>query len=144
MPRRKKPETLQQIWHLGRLVAIFIGAQHPVKNLEFITDDQQPLQIGIHQKPAGVALKPHIHLSNTKVINDIQEVLYVVDGRIRVTLYTIDAETITELELGPGDAVFLASMGHGVEVLEDARIFEVKQGPYPGTQHAKIYFSGQS
>lgn len=132
--------TKFSIEHFGKLVATVVRADHPVANLEFVTDEQQPLQIGIHEKAAGISMKPHIHLSNTKVISEIQEVLYIVRGKIRVTLYTIDGEVIQVVDLQTGDAIFLASMGHGVEVLEDCRIFEVKQGPYPGTEHAKIYF----
>lgn len=135
-----KGDTLYHIVHLGQLVSIVTKADHPVENLDFITDDLQPLQVGIHEKKAGVKLSPHIHLSNTKVISEIQEVLYVVKGKIRVRLYTIDGEEIDAVELEEGDSIVQISMGHGVEIIEDARIFEVKQGPYPGTEHAKIYF----
>ena len=134
-----KDPTLFHIPHLGKLVAIVVRADHQVENLEFITDEQQPFQVGIHQKPAGLQLTPHIHLSNTKVINEIQEVLYVVKGKIRVTEYTIEGDVIDVVELSEGDSIIQISMGHGVDILEDARIYEVKQGPYPGTQHAKIY-----
>ncbi len=132
--------TFFHINHLGKLVATVLRADHPIENLQFITDEQQPLQIGVHNKPAGIKLKPHIHLSNTKVINEIQEVLYIVSGRVRCTLKTIDGEVIDTVELATGDSIFLASMGHGFEFLEPTKIFEVKQGPYPGTEHAKIYF----
>ena len=32
----------------------------------------------------------------------------------------------------PGDVILLAHGGHKIEVLEDAEILEVKQGPYAG------------
>lgn len=134
-----KGKTLFHVMHLGKLVAIVVLAAHPIDNIEFVTDEQQPLQVGLHRKAAGIKLTPHIHLSNTKVITEIQEVLYVVEGKIRVRLYTIDGEEIDVIDLGTGDSIVQISLGHGVEILEDAKIFEVKQGPYPGTQHAKIY-----
>ena len=134
-----KKDTLFHIKHLGQLVAIVLRANHKINNIEFVTDENQPLQVGVHQKKAGISLSPHIHLSNTKVVKEIQEVLYVVKGKIRVTLYTIDGEVIDVVDLGQGDSIVQISNGHGVEILEDAQIFEVKQGPYPGTQHAKIY-----
>jgi len=134
-----KGKTLFKIVHLGTTVAIVTRGNHRVNNLEFITDDLQPLQVGIHEKKSGIKLTPHIHLSNTKVITEIQEVLYVVKGKIRVRLYTIDGDEIDAVELKRGDSIIHMSMGHGVEILRDARIFEVKQGPYPGTEHAKIY-----
>lgn len=137
-------ETFFHVHHLGKLVASVLRAEHPIDNLAFITDEQQPLQVGVHDKPAGIQLKPHIHLSNTKVISEIQEVLYIISGRVLCTLYTIDGQVIERIELKTGDSIFLASMGHGFEFLEPTRIFEVKQGPYPGTEHAKIYFQGQT
>jgi hypothetical protein len=132
-------ETITRVSHLGQLVAIIVRANHPVKNLEFFTEEQHPLQVGMHDKPAGLKLAPHVHLSNTKVITEIDEVLYVVSGKIRTTFYTVDGDKIDEAILGAGDFVIQLSQGHGVDILEDAKIFEVKQGPYPGTQHAKIY-----
>lgn len=126
--------------HLGELIAIVIKANHQVDNLEFFTDDHNPLQVGIHQKAAGVQLTPHIHLSNTKVITQIQEVLYIVKGKVKATFYTIDGDAIDSVILEAGDSLIQLAMGHGFEILEDAKIFEVKQGPYPGTKHAKIFF----
>lgn len=130
---------VKHINHLGQDVALIVRAGYPIDNLEFFTNDQDPLQVGIHNKPAGVSLAPHIHLSNTKVISEIQEVLYLIEGKVKVTYYTIDGDVIDSAILEKGDALIHFRMGHGFEILEPARIFEVKQGPYPGTQHAKIY-----
>jgi hypothetical protein len=47
-------------------------------------------------------------------------------------LYREDCSDHSSLELGTGDVVFLSSGGHGFEILEDASIVEVKQGPYRG------------
>ncbi len=139
MAAKKNQKTIEKITHLGEDAALIIRAHHAVNDLEFFTDDQNPLQVGMHQKKAGVALQPHIHLSNTKVVNEIQEVLYIVEGKVRVTYYTIDGDFIASSLLSAGDVLIHFRMGHGFEIIEDAKIFEVKQGPYPGTQHAKIY-----
>ena len=47
-------------------------------------------------------------------------------------LYGDDQMYRSSLELGAGDVIFLASGGHGFEILEDTDIVEVKQGPYRG------------
>jgi len=137
-----KDKTLFHIKHLGELVATVVRANHPVKDLEFVTSDTNPLQVGFHNKKAGVSLTPHIHISNTKVIDKVQEVLYIIEGKVKASFYTIDGETIDSIMLNTGDTLVQISMGHGFEILEPTRIFEVKQGPYPGTKHAKIYFKG--
>jgi cupin fold WbuC family metalloprotein len=139
----KTTQTVEKIEHLGQQVAIIVRSQHKINNLEFFTDDQNPLQVGIHQKKKGTTLTPHIHLSNTKVISEIQEVLYIIEGKVKVTYYTIDGDVIGTYVLAAGDSLIHFRMGHGFEILEDAKIFEVKQGPYPGTQHAKIYLKGE-
>jgi cupin fold WbuC family metalloprotein len=137
-------KTLFHIRHLGELVATVVRSNHKVNNLEFVTDDLNPLQVGFHDKKAGVSLTPHIHLSNTKVIDKIQEVLYIIEGKVKATFYTVDGETIDSIILNSGDTLVQISMGHGFEIIEPTRIFEVKQGPYPGTEHAKIYFKEEN
>lgn len=138
-----KKKTLFHIEHLGELVATVVRATHKVNNLEFVTGELNPLQVGFHDKPAGIVLTPHIHISNTKVIDKVQEVLYIIEGKVKATFYTIDGEIIDSVVLETGDTLVQISMGHGFEILEPSRIFEVKQGPYPGTQHAKIYFKNE-
>lgn len=135
-----KKKTLFNIEYLGELVATIVRANHKIKDLEFVTDDNNPLQVGFHNKKAGIKLTPHIHLSNTKVITQVQEVLYIIEGKVKATFYTIDGDIIDTVILNSGDTLVQISMGHGFEMLEPTKIVEVKQGPYPGTQHAKIYF----
>ncbi|MGD9129921.1 MAG: hypothetical protein PVJ09_05535 [Candidatus Woesebacteria bacterium] len=141
---KKKIQTKKIIKHLGETIALIIKANHQVDNLEFFTKDNDPLQVGIHQKEKGIKLTPHIHLSNTKVVSEVHEVLYIIEGKIRVTYYTIDGDIITKFILNKGDILIHQKMGHGFEILEDAKIFEVKQGPFPGTKHAKIFLKNKN
>jgi hypothetical protein len=140
MTQQNSEPTLFEIKHLNQLVAIIMRHNHQVDDLEFITDENNPLQIGVHNKKKGIKLTPHIHLSNTKVIDQIQETLYIIEGKVKANFYTIDGDDISSVILNKGDVLVQISMGHGFEILEDTKIFEVKQGPYPGTKHAKIYF----
>jgi mannose-6-phosphate isomerase-like protein (cupin superfamily) len=68
----------------------------------------------------------------SRTIDSTQEVLFIRSGRVRVDLYGEDRRYRSSLELGAGDVIFLASGGHGFEILDDADIVEVKQGPYKG------------
>ena len=72
-------------------------------------------------------------------VNTTQEVLYVERGRMQVTIYTHEWEVITRTEMAAGDVLFSVTGGHGFEVLEDVRLIEVKQGPYPGDSYAKRF-----
>lgn len=42
--------------------------------------------------------------------------------------------------IGKGDLIVLLSGGHGFEILEDTKFFEVKQGPFIGTDNDKEKF----
>ena len=59
-----------------------------------------------------------------------QEVLFVKSGRIRVDFYSLGQDFLESRELSGGDIILLAGCGHGIEVLDDATIVEVKNGPY--------------
>ena len=43
-----------------------------------------------------------------------------------------DRRFVCTRTLGAGDAILLASGGHGFTVLEEVEMFEVKQGPFAG------------
>lgn len=124
----------------GKMVAIVFRKHLAVDGIQFFTEDYNPFQIGVHERKKGVALTPHVHrLENPLTITVIQELLFVQSGKIRVTLYTKDGTVIEQKILKTGDSILLMEEGHGVEFLRDSRLFEIKQGPYPGTTHAKLY-----
>jgi hypothetical protein len=54
------------------------------------------------------------------------------EGKVKIEVYNDEGEMLKTLTLQAGDAILLASGGHRVKVLEDAKIIEVKQGPYAG------------
>jgi uncharacterized protein YjlB len=76
----------------------------------------------------GHLIDAHVHNPMSRTIDSTQEVLFIRSGRVRVDLYGEDRRYRSSLELGAGDVIFLASGGHGFEILEDADIVEVKQG----------------
>lgn len=126
----------------GEKVAMVFRAGLEVPDgVHFYTTEDAPFQVGMHNRSAGVQLTPHIHrMDHPITVTKIQEMLFLISGKIKVTLYTKDGLPGTSVELETGDSILLASGGHGVEYLEDTKMIEVKQGPYPGTSNAKIYF----
>jgi hypothetical protein len=133
-------DGIEDIYYKKRLIAKVFRANLPIDGVQFFTDELNPFQIGAHKRKKGVSLQPHVHLMEKPVtINVIQELLFVQSGKIQVTIYTTKGRVITSKILTSGDSILLMEEGHGVEFLEDSRIFEVKQGPYPGTTHAKLY-----
>jgi len=69
-----------------------------------------------------------------------QEVLFIKSGVVRVDFYDDNRNYLESRVLEQGDVILLAAGGHGFEMLEQAEIIEVKQGPYCGDQD-KVRFS---
>lgn len=133
---------LEHIYHKKKIAATVFRKDIPVSGLKFFTGLHNPFQIGIHQKSKGIKLAPHIHrLEKPLIIKTIQEILFVLKGKIRITIYSRQGKIISKKILYSGDSILLMEEGHGVDFLEESRVFEVKQGPYPGSQFAKIYYN---
>lgn len=133
---------IEPIIHNTLEVACVYRSSLVVKNnIQFLTSQDNPFQIGIHDRKEKIRLPTHLHNCPKPIeISEIQELLYVISGQIRVYMYTKDNKKIAQKLLSPGDAILLKSAAHSVEFLGNARVFEVKQGPYPGYAHAKIFF----
>jgi hypothetical protein len=132
-----KPETIS---YKGKAIAIIIPAGVDTDGISFFTDQDNPFQVGLHHRPKGMVLAPHIHkIDHPITVNEIQEVLFIQSGSIRVNLMTREGKAIASRTLKSGDGILLLREGHQIEYLEETRMFEVKQGPYPGHHNAKIY-----
>lgn len=116
----------------GVQLALVIRAGFGQEGISFVTDDESVHQLGVLRWPQGHVIEAHVHNPMTRTIDSTQEVLFIRSGRVRVDLYGDDRHYQSSLELGSGDVIFLESGGHGFEILEDADIVEVKQGPYKG------------
>lgn len=82
--------------------------------------------------PPGKVIDAHVHNPVTREVRYTQEVLFIRRGRMRVDFYTDDRTYIGSRILTSGDAILLATGGHGFETLEETEMIEVKQGPYAG------------
>lgn len=133
---------LEPILYQKKEIAVVYRKSIAVSGITFLTTPENPFQIGIHDRKPVTVLPPHIHNCPTPlVISEIQEVLYVIRGKIRVTMMSESKKIIAKKVLSEGDAILLKTQAHSVEFLGNARVFEIKQGPYPGETHAKRFLS---
>jgi len=122
------------------LAIVFRVSMQIPEGVHFYTSENNPFQVGIHKRKQGTKLPPHIHTTEQPItVNVVQELLTVVSGKIRVLLYSEKGKLCKKIVLSTGDSILLMHGGHGVEFLSDAKVFELKQGPYRGPSHAKIY-----
>ncbi|QIK36951.1 hypothetical protein GWK36_01860 [Caldichromatium japonicum] len=122
----------ERIEHNGRLFAIIIPATFRENGIRFFTPDDFSQQLAYMCRPTGYCIEPHVHNPVPREVVYTQEVLFIRSGRVRVDFYDDDQRWVESRDLGPGDVILLASGGHGFEILEEAEIIEVKQGPYAG------------
>jgi hypothetical protein len=119
----------------GLIFAKLIKQNDIKSGLSFFSDDRDFLQVGTWEYEAGRQLLPHIHNIAERTINRTHEVLYILQGSLKATIYTLNAEIVESLVLEQGDILILLSSGHGYRILEDnTRVLEIKNGPYLGAE----------
>ena len=128
---------IEKVEWQGKTLALILRARFDNEGVNFVTDEDSPLQLGILKHPQGFKIKPHIHRASSKVINSIQEVLHVEYGRVDVNFYDENGERLRSAIINMGDTILLVAEGHGFDILEDCKIIEVKQGPYEGVEQDK-------
>lgn len=140
MIRDKGTETIK---HGEDIIAIIIYNTHADEGVNFLTPYSFPKQLGFLKHPAGHIIKPHTHKAIPREISHTQEVLFIRKGKCRINLYDTEGNHLDARELESGDIILLAHGGHGIEVLEDIEVIEVKQGPYLGAEDKAHYFFGE-
>jgi len=116
----------------GILHAIIIRNEYSRPGIQFFTPENFSQQLAHMSHPKGKRIEPHIHNVVERSVALTQEVLVIKKGILRVDFYHANHKFAESRELKSGDVILLATGGHGFEILEDAEIAEIKQGPYLG------------
>ena len=111
-------------------LAIIIRSSASVENIHFFSPEDFPQQIGLMSRPSGYEVPFHSHNIQKREIESTQEVLFVRSGKCLVRIMDISTGQNSEVLLTSGDVILLASGAHGITMLENTEILEVKQGPY--------------
>ena len=95
-----------------------------------ITGVEQPLQALSLKHKRGKYIEPHLHASKQRKTKGLSECLIVRKGKIKIDLYGSDKKYFKSVTLEAGEMFILINGGGGVRILEDAEIFEIKNGPF--------------
>lgn len=125
----------------GLLISLIVKNNFECEGIEFFTPSDFSQQLGYMKRPKGFIIPPHVHNPVAREVSYTKEVLFIKSGRIRVDFYGNNQVYLESRLLVTGDVILLAFGGHGFEILEQAEIIEVKQGPYAGDQD-KTRFHG--
>jgi hypothetical protein len=130
---------MEHITEKGKIYAIVLRNGENMPGVNFFTPHEFSQQLGLLNHKKGKIVERHKHKLVKREIFRTQEVLVVLQGKIQADLYNDQKEKIESIILCSGDTILLAQGGHRIEVLEDAKIIEVKQGPYAAIDD-KDYF----
>lgn len=123
---------IEKIEHTSQLLAIIIRSNFEKEGISFFTPDDFSQQLGYMKRPSGYIIDPHVHNHVERKVTLTQEVLFIKSGKIRVDFFSEKKEYLQSSILTQGDVILLAAGGHGFEIIDNAEIIEVKQGPYCG------------
>jgi hypothetical protein len=129
--------VIERVEYGGEVLALIIRQNYEPEGVNFITAEDNPLQVGVLKHQKSSKIKPHFHKSSPRMINQIQEVLHIAYGKVEAEFYGGDGKKVGKAILNTGDTIVLLSGGHGFNILEDSKILEVKQGPYRGVEEDK-------
>jgi len=114
----------------GIIYAIIIKSNYSKEGIEFFTPEDFSQQLAYMKRPKGYEIKPHLHIKSLKQTTSTQEVLFIKSGKVRVDFYDNDKNYLTSRVLNVGDIILLSEGGHGFNIIEEAEIIEIKQGPF--------------
>jgi hypothetical protein len=95
-----------------------------------ITSGEEPLQVVTLKHPKGAYLKAHMHKPRKRVTASLQECLIVKKGKVKLDLYGSDKKFLKSIYLSAGEIFLLMNGGIGINVISDAEMIEVKNGPF--------------
>jgi hypothetical protein len=113
----------------NKSLALIVKAKLKPQKNQFLTDAQNPLQLGVLDYPKNATVKPHLHRQITKTTHKNQEFIYLVEGQVKVEFF-YKRKLIQTETLDPGDCLLQLSGGHGFTFLKPSKLITVKQGPY--------------
>lgn len=131
--------SVESIEYNGIRYAEIIWADTHAEHTTFFSPPESSFQFGLLAHKGGHVEPPHYHRPFTRQINDLQQMFVVQRGEVAVQLYTEDGHLLTEIMLRPGDAIVLIHGVHAIRVIEDMQCISVKQGPFLGTEHDKVF-----
>jgi mannose-6-phosphate isomerase-like protein (cupin superfamily) len=133
---------VEEVFSDSRLLGIILRHDRsPGPGISFFTPPQFSQQLAYMNHPKGYQIGAHTHREIERQVFYTQEVLFIRKGRVRVDFYDGEIKVVSH-QIEAGDVVMLVSGGHGFEMLEEAEIIEVKQGPYLGEQDKIRYEPG--
>lgn len=122
---------LEQIIVDQQVLAMIVRSRFSVSSeVHFFTQPEDSLQVALHDRAKNTIIKAHLDECLPRSIDVIQEILYLIEGKVEVDFFSNEGKLLETQVLEKGDTLIQMSGGHGFRMIEAARFLEIKQGPY--------------
>ena len=121
---------IEYITHQNSTLAIIIRATYSRDGIEFFTPNDFSQQLAYMKRTKGHSIEAHFHNPLPRKVIYTNEVLFIKSGKMRIDFYDQKKSYLKSRILEQGDVILLAGGGHGIQMLKETEIIEVKQGPY--------------
>ena len=110
--------------------AKIIRANYQTQETEFFTADSSEIQFGVIAFPKGHKTGAHCHNTSSKKATQLDEILIVQNGSMRVDFYNTKGEYIVSSEVSKGDILIIFKGGHNLIFYENTKVYAIKKGAY--------------
>ena len=115
----------------GLKYALHFNFDNAKESKNFITDHSDPFQVGVFNLKKNEDIERHVHNEIEREVKTTSEALIVLNGKIKVSFYDqSNLELVEHVIVVGGELLLMLNGGHSLEILEDSKFLEVKQGPY--------------
>lgn len=122
---------IKKINYQKQILAIIIkNFKKNKKGIKFFTPNNLSQQVAYMYHKKKHIIQPHLHKKRLKKIYDTNEVLIILDGKMKVDFFTTKKKYLKSEILNKNDIIILMKGGHGFKIMKDCKFIEVKQGPY--------------
>ena len=132
-------KNLIEIVKGGEVHAILVRGELAGSKPRFFTPENFSQQLGLLVHPKGRVVERHRHKTGQGKVVRTQEVLVVLEGKMRLDLFDNAGAKLKTVVLKAGDSILLVRGGHKATFLANARILAVKQGPFSGPGEKEFY-----
>lgn len=114
----------------GDILAFKIDVKKIKKGKNFVTNNNDEFQVASFLLNKSEKIERHYHPDQNRGLSKTSEVLVLIEGKLKVSIYDKKNKFVDSLTIESGDTIALVSGGHELEILEESKFIEVKQGPY--------------
>ena len=127
-------KNTKQVYFEDKLYASVVDINNIPDGLSFLTNDDSYIQVGTWNYKKDKILDAHYHNYFERSSYVTQEIVYVLQGKIKCNLYQEDTTYIDFAIVESGMMIVQYKGVHEYEILENTKVIEVKNGPYFGPE----------